>query len=204
MSKALLICNGEKSGPWLKKWAEEADFILAADGGADGALDAGIIPHAVIGDLDSVSSRAREVLKDIPFIHVSRQDNTDLEKALNWLVAQKFTYCTIVGATGKRLDFTIGNMLSIYPYVDKMEIVLRAENWTLFPLKHSYTVQARPGARASLIALSECRNITLSGFQYEVKNATWQLGQTGLSNVITADCSTVSFQSGYMLLYVED
>ena len=59
MSKALLICNGENFPALLKRLAKEADFVLAADAGADAALKAGLIPNAVIGDLDSASPRAR-------------------------------------------------------------------------------------------------------------------------------------------------
>ena len=124
MSKALLICNGEKPKTWLKKWAQKVDFVLAADGGADGALTAGIMPDAVIGDLDSASSRARQTFKNIPFIHVKRQDNTDLEKALDWLTLQQFDECFIVGATGGRLDFTLGNFLSVLPYLSKIKITV--------------------------------------------------------------------------------
>ena len=70
MSKALLICNGEKPKKWLKKWVKEADFVLAADGGANAAAEAGITPDAVIGDLDSASERTRKIFQDITFIHI--------------------------------------------------------------------------------------------------------------------------------------
>ena len=83
----LLLGNGETLPTvFLKKLAAGADFILATDGAADRALAGGIIPDAVIGDLDSVSASARKKLATVPFISVDRQDNTDLEKALNWLL----------------------------------------------------------------------------------------------------------------------
>ena len=122
MSKILLICNGSETGPWLKKLARQVDFVLAADAGADRALAAKIRPDAVIGDLDSVSPLTRQSLKDVAFLHIKRQDNTDLEKALDWIAAQKFDTCFIAGATGGRLDFTLGNILSALPYKSKMEI----------------------------------------------------------------------------------
>ncbi|MBQ7908497.1 MAG: thiamine diphosphokinase [Elusimicrobiaceae bacterium] len=204
MSKALLICNGQDCGEWLKKEAKEADFILAADGGADAALDAGIVPDAVIGDLDSASPRARKMLANTPFIHVSRQDNTDFEKALDWLSLQQFDSCTIAGATGGRMDFTLGNFLSVYAYLNKIEVVFQAENWKIYPLIKSKKFNARKGARMSIISLTPCQNITLKGVKYRLNGADWQLGQTGISNVITAKKTEVLFDSGYMLLYLED
>ncbi len=204
MSKALLICNGEKPKKWLKKWVKEADFVLAADGGANAAAEAGITPDAVIGDLDSASERTRKIFQDITFIHVTRQDNTDFEKALDWLLLQKFDECLIVGATGGRLDFTLGNFLSVFPYLQKIKITFIGENWRIFPLTHSFTFSARKGARMSIIPLSDCQNITLKGVKYRLDGANWQLGQTGLSNVITAKKTEVLFDSGYMLMYLED
>ncbi len=204
MSKALLICNGQKPGKWLKKLAKEADFILAADGGADAALAAGVRPDAVIGDLDSASPRAHRALKEVPFIHVKRQDNTDFEKALDWLTEQKFEQCVVAGAQGKRLDFTIGNFLSVYPYLCRLNVIFKGDGWAVYPLIKSLNFSARKGARLSLIPLTDCTNVTLKGLKYRLNNVQWQLGQTGLSNIVSAQKSEVNFTSGYMLMYVED
>lgn len=205
MSKALLICNGEKPGRWLKKYAQEADFILAADGGADSAVAAGVLPDAVIGDLDSVSPRTRRLLKNTPFIHNSRQDNTDLEKALDWLTRQHFTHCIIVGAGGGRLDFALGNVLSVRRYLKKISICFVDKNWALYPLQTGLSLPVRQGARLSLLALTACRGVTLRGCRYPLSQAYLDgkhIGQT-LSNQVSAPKISLTFQSGYLLLYIE-
>ena len=205
MSTALLICNAEKPGRWLQQYAQKADFILAADGGADAALAAGIMPSAVIGDLDSVSLRARRLLKDTPFIHVTRQDNTDLEKALDFLVAQHFEQCIIAGATGGRLDFTLGNILAIRPYVTKINLSFQDKNWALYPVTQTLTLPAKKGARLSLLPLNKCRGVTLTGCKYPLtkENLTGrQIGRT-LSNQVSAPQISVSLTSGLLLLYIE-
>lgn len=204
MSKALLICNGEKPGRWLKKLAAEADFVLAADGGADAALAAGVTPDAVIGDLDSASPRVRKAWPAVPFIRVKRQDNTDFEKALDYLTQRGFSSCVVAGAAGKRLDFTVGNFLSVYPYLKKIRIVFRANGWTVYPLTDGIKFSARKGARLSLLPLAPCKAVTLKGLKYRLSGVNWQLGQTGLSNEVSARRSEISFTSGYMLMYLED
>lgn len=205
MSKALLICNGQNSPSLLKRLAKECDFILAADAGADAALQAGLTPDAVIGDLDSASPRARKHLKQTPFIHITRQDNTDFDKALHWLRAQKFTACDIAGATGKRMDFTVGNLLAAFAYAKQMEIAFKAEEWTIWPLLKSKRFTARKGARMSLIPLSACRDVTLKGLKYPLTNARLKPGDTmTTSNVVQAKNCEVSFTSGKLLLYLED
>lgn len=206
MSKALLICNSPQIGPWLKKLARQADFVLAADGGANRAIAAGVIPDAVIGDLDSVCLRTRRLLKDIPFIKVSRQDNTDLEKALDWLVAQQFNSCMIVGATGGRLDFTLANMLAIRTYLKKIALELKGQNWTLCLLTQGKKFTARKGARCSFIVLSPCKKVTLKGLKYTAIDENWPAEYTGrtLSNEISAAKSEISFASGELFMYLEN
>ncbi len=54
--RVLLLGNGESlPADFLKELAQQADLIIATDGGADKALAKGVSPHAIIGDLDSVS-----------------------------------------------------------------------------------------------------------------------------------------------------
>lgn len=207
MSKALLICNGENDPALLKQLAQEADFILAADAGAEAAVRAGLRPDAVIGDLDSLSPRTRKQLPRTAFIRVARQDNTDFEKALDWLVSQRFTHCIVAGSTGKRLDFTLGNFLSARPYLQKMEICFRGKGWSVWPLTQSRRLAAQPGARLSLLPLSACRGLTLRGVKYPVQNRSWRPGQnTGLwlSNQATARHVQVQLASGFLLVYLED
>lgn len=205
MSKALLICNGQNSPALLKRLAKECDFILAADAGADAALAAGLTPNAVIGDLDSASPRARKRLKNVPFIHISRQDNSDFDKALHWLCKQKFTACYIAGATGKRMDFTVGNLLAAFAYAKRMEIAFKADGWTLWPLVKSKRFCATKGARMSLIPLTACRGVSLKGLKYPLHNARLKAGDTmTTSNVVQATRCEVTFSGGKLLLYVED
>ena len=206
MSKVLLICNAPETGTWLKKLAKQADFILAVDGGANYALAVGIQPDAVIGDLDSVSPRTRRLLKDVPFIQIKRQDNTDLEKALDWIMMQQFDTCIITGATGGRLDFTIGNILSAVPYLKHMDISFRGKNWILQPLTTGKKLTARKGVRCSFIPLTTCRDITLKGFKYSVQHETWTGEQIGhsLSNEISSQNAEIIFNKGTLLMYLEN
>ncbi len=202
---ALLIGNGECPSPTLlQQLAARADFILAADGGAQKAAAAGIMPDKIIGDFDSLSTRhawPKEKLLRIP-----RQDNTDLEKALDYLQDNHFTHVTIAGGTGGRWDFSIGNFLSVYPYLLQMDICFAADGWKIYPLIKPAEKIVRPGARVSLIPVTACQNVTLKGLQYPLQNARLELGHTGrtLSNCAAQEKISVQFTAGYLLLYIED
>ena len=204
---ALLIGNGEtQEAVFLQKLARKADLILAADGGADRALSAGVRPDVVIGDLDSVSPQAKKILPAEKFIFVNNQNNTDLEKALDYLIAHQCTQCTLTGFVGGRWDFTFGNFLSVYPYLDKMDICVAGKGWKIWPLTHSVTKTVRPGARVSLIPAADCQNVTLQGLVYPLEHANLSLGRTGqtLSNAAKLSEITISFDKGFLLLYIED
>lgn len=204
---ALLIGNGEtQETVFLQNLAQQADFILAADGGADRALSAGVRPDVIIGDLDSISPQAKKILPAEKFIFVNNQNNTDLEKALDYLAAHQCTQCTLTGFVGGRWDFTFGNFLSVYPYLDKMDICVAGKGWKIWPLTHSVTKTVRPGARVSLIPAADCQNVTLQGLVYPLEHANLSLGRTGqtLSNAAKLSEITISFDKGFLLLYIED
>lgn len=192
------------SAALLKELAAQADFILAADGGAPKAIQAGITPDKIIGDLDSLPPSFSWPADKL--LHVSRQDNTDLEKALDFLQEKSFTQVTVAGAIGGRWDFSIGNFLSAYPYLNKMDICFAADGWKIFPLIKSVQKTVRPGTRVSLIPLTDCRQVTLKGLQYPLQNENLYLGHTGrtLSNTAKEDTISVQFTQGFLLLYIED
>ena len=84
----LLLCNGERpSGPLARRCVRMADQIIAADGGANAARALGLVPDLIIGDLDSVTAATRRAFAGVRTLHIRRQDNTDIEKALDYIRA---------------------------------------------------------------------------------------------------------------------
>lgn len=87
-----------------------APSLVAADGGADNLLENGHAPLAVIGDMDSISHKARIAFEKV--LHpVPEQDTTDLQKCLDRIVAPAVL---ALGFLGGRLDHTFAalNILS--------------------------------------------------------------------------------------------
>ena len=206
-SRILLIGNGETlPADYLAGLVQKADFILAADGGADRALAAGVTPDAVIGDLDSVSSAAQKQLGEEKFIFIDNQNNTDLEKSLDWLVQNNCKECVICGFAGGRLDFTLGNFLSVYPYVKKMDICFAGPGWSIHPLAAGRKFTCQQGARVSLIPLKTCTGVTLKGLKYPLTDArlSWARAGRSLSNQTTGNSFQVMLKTGYMLVYAEE
>lgn len=206
-SRVLLIGNGETlPADFLRTQASRADFILAADGGADRALACGVTPDAVIGDLDSVSSRTKQTLGQEKLFFINNQNNTDLEKALDYLSQNECKECIICGFVGGRMDFTLGNFLSVYPYVKKMDICFAGPGWTIYPLAAGRTFACQKDARVSLIPLKTCTGVALKGLKYPLNNArlSWTHAGRTLSNQTTGKSFQITLKTGYMLVYAEE
>ena len=206
LNHTLLIGNGEPvSSRLLRAWARTADFILAADGGAEQARAAGLTPDLIIGDLDSVSLTTRRAFAATAWEHLPDPHRTDLQKALDFLVKHHCRRVTLAGFTGGRIDFSFGNLLAIYPYAKKLDVCLAGNGWRIYPVFRHRLFTAQPGARVSLLPLKNCRGVTLRGLKFPLQNAYLPLGTTrSLSNQATAKRFTVSLTSGFLLVYQEE
>ncbi len=199
----LLICNGEPPSKTLaRKLAAHAELVVAADGGANMSREYGILPHLVVGDLDSIAPLTRRAFATVEFKHSARQDNTDLEKALDVLVERGVTKVVLLAATGKRLDHTLGNLSVIWRYTHMMELLIGGDDWIALPVGTERRLRAQTGTIVSLIPFGPCSGITLSGLQYPLTNASMKVGEIGLSNVVRKSPFTVRVKNGNMLMIV--
>jgi thiamine pyrophosphokinase len=201
---ALLICNGEPlSRALARRLARASDLIVAADGGANAARAIGLTPDVIIGDLDSVSAATLRVFRHSLILKLSRQDNTDLEKALDFLAARHCRAVTILGATGRRMDFTIGNFSALWKYSSLLDLRVVGKGWYAVPVGRRRSIRAPRGTTVSLIPFGPCEGITLRGLRYPLTNASMRVGDTGLSNVVVKSPFRVQVRRGPMLLLVQ-
>lgn len=202
--QALLVGNGEKlSARFLRALAKGADLVAAADGGAAQLVRAGLVPDAIIGDLDSLPVSLRRKLSCV-LVHRKTQQNNDLEKALSYLAKKGVSACTLVGFMGGRADFTFGNFLLLAKWAKKMELTLAGETWQLYALCKSRSFACKKGVRASLLPLTRCGGVSLEGFVYPLTKATLSVGTTRtLSNQTKSARVRVSLQKGVLGFYLE-
>lgn len=101
----LLVLRGDAGWP-----------IVAADGGAALGIEAGVIPDAVIGDLDSVTDAHRAMIPPDRLHRIAEQDTTDFDKALRSISAP-----VVLGAGfhGARLDHQLAAMSVLSRHPDR-------------------------------------------------------------------------------------
>lgn len=202
-SIALVICNGEPPTKKLaRQLARSAHLIVAADGGANICWQLGLRPDVIIGDLDSVTPATKKFFSSAEIIRVNRQDNTDLEKALDFLVEREILQATIIAATGKRLDHTLGNLSVIWNYTSSIDFSFVGNGWFATPVGKKKKVAAKVGTTVSVLPFGNCAGITLKGLQYPLTNGSMKVGEIGVSNVVTKSPFTVEVKKGKMLMII--
>lgn len=197
-----IIVDGEKVqniGEILK----DTDIIIAADGGANLCRELQIKPDYIIGDLDSITYENMEFFSDSKFIKIIEQEDTDMQKALDYALSINPTKIIIISAFGKRTDHSLGNILIFQNYNESIPLEIY-DNFGLMtfytPGKYELTLQ--PGQTISFFSLSPIDNLSLNGFKYSVNNANFSSNFIGVSNVVIYQNCTVEFQKGKLISYI--
>ena len=131
------------------------------------------IPFVVIGDGDSLSDADKQDLGD-RWIHVAEQEYNDLHKAMQWVMekgerrtenGERKTEngkqrVSILGATGKREDHTLGNIGYLVSFAEEypdVEIEMLTDYGRFVALKGSRTFHSFPGQQVSVFSMDpEC------------------------------------------------
>ena len=130
---------------------KEVATFIGVDGGADHLLAHGIIPSAVIGDLDSISDAARTAFAGL-LHHIPEQDTVDFEKALTNISAP-LIYA--LGFAGGRLDHTLAVLHVMGRHPETPVILLSADDASAIVPAQGITLHLPFGTRVSLIPLAD-------------------------------------------------
>ncbi|MEK6754872.1 MAG: thiamine diphosphokinase [Bacteroidota bacterium] len=201
--RALVIANGEvPKKRLLQSLARESSIVICADGGANSALKFGILPDAIVGDLDSIHAEALVKLRKVPRYEDRDDESTDLEKAIAWALKQKYDHIVVVGASGKRIDHTLGNLGVLPKFYPDAVIRFVDDLGEVMYVGRELTFEAKRGDVVSLIPLTRCEGITTEGLRYALDNEALELGvREGTSNVVVNTPVTIKVKKGHLLLY---
>ncbi|MGI6421696.1 MAG: thiamine diphosphokinase [Syntrophomonadaceae bacterium] len=203
--KCIIMANGEYGElSWYKEILSSADRIICADGGANYAQLLGIIPHCIIGDLDSISTEARNYYagQGVSFQqYPSRKDYTDLQLALQAAAGMGAQKIIVLGSQGGRLDHSLSNLYSGIDYVKKgIEIVHYSPECTIYLLTQKMSLSGQVGDLLSLLPLGgEAQGVNLKGFAYPLKNALLQCENPyAISNVLVSESASIQLENGVL------
>ncbi|MDB5613246.1 MAG: hypothetical protein JWQ22_899 [Devosia sp.] len=115
-----IVGGGAVDANLLVELAERGVVLVGADGGGDAIGAAGLVPAAIIGDLDSLSDRAGWEART-QVIHISEQITTDFQKAL---YSTRALVTLALGMTGKRLDHTLAALSAVLQFAPTRKLLL--------------------------------------------------------------------------------
>jgi thiamine pyrophosphokinase len=183
---------------------------VGIDRGVFFLLSAGFKPAIAFGDFDSVTpEELADIEKEVAELKRFKpeKDETDMELALNWAIAQKPESISIFGATGGRLDHLMANVqLLIKPILQDIDIqieIIDTNNILFVKKPGSYNLDRLDDFKyiSFLPATPSVAGITLENFKYPLKDCHILVGSTlCISNELIRDHGTFSFSEGILLV----
>ncbi|HPG84332.1 MAG TPA: thiamine diphosphokinase [bacterium] len=204
--KALVIANGPlPSRRRIAGWLDEETLIVCADGGANRARARALIPHLVIGDLDSITPGTAAALAGVETIRVEDQENTDLEKVLDYLLAHGITAAVVLGATGRRPDHTLANFSILAKYHSRLDLLF-VDSWCRMEIiDRPVQLDLAPGTTLSMLPLGRCEGVTTHGLAYPLVHQVLEPGvRESISNRVSKSPVEISLTVGKLLLFIVD
>lgn len=200
--RALVIANGEPPSAGLARTLRQAaQLVVGADGGADRALALGITVDAVVGDLDSVSEKAREALPAAAFHHRPALDKTDLEKAVAFAIEAGASEVDIIGAGGGRADHALANLSVLLVFRGRARLAMHDDAFAISLVEGTEVIEAEPGTLISLVAIGRCTGLTTTGMRWDLTDYTLGFSPLGIHNEVRDSPATVSVREGDLLLF---
>ena len=203
----ILAAGDFPTHPIPLKALRKADFVVCCD---SAYVNFSIfntqfsIPFVVIGDGDSLTEEIKRELGD-RWIHVAEQDYNDLHKAMQWVTSHFSIFnsqFSILGATGKREDHTLGNISYLATFIEEypeiqLEMLTDHGRFTVF--KGYGTYVSFPRQQVSLFSMTPDVPVSTSGLQWEIKKRSLPLWWEGSLN--SALSNTFSVEGGIVIVF---
>lgn len=176
---------------------KKAKYLICCDGAANELIASGIIPTVIIGDGDSLSNEFKVRFEDILVIDHDQETN-DLTKAVHFLAQQGKTSFTILGATGKREDHTLGNISLLMDYHEQYEVTMVTEYGIFQPCTHRFKANLNRGQQVSIFNFGSTK-LEAIGLKYPVRafKKLWE----GTLNEVVSDSVEIK-SDGNFLVYI--
>lgn len=186
----------------MKKYAEEADYIICADGGFNHAERMGITPDLTVGDFDSWRGDiSGEVVRLNP-----EKDYTDTHIAVMEALGRGYRDITILGGSGTRLDHTLSN-IGLLEYIAHHggRGRLINENNIVTVITKDTEFYPGEGKYISLIPIGTVTGVTLENLKYPLWEAVLTFDNSiAVSNEFVGKSATVRLKEGSLIVIMSD
>ena len=180
----IILANGQyPSHPTALNKLHAAGTIICTDGSANKLLENGLTPNVIIGDMDSTTV-GQDSFKGL-YVKISDQDNTDLDKALEWCKLNSLSPLTVLGASQLREDHTIGNLILLANYSDELDINFVTDYFTITCHHGKRSFTSFKQQLVSIVPVEDIQSITTEGLEFPLIDEPFPISSRGISNRAT-------------------
>lgn len=202
MKTATLFLNGDPPNELSIRLANKykPSFVLCTDGAFSYMKGIGIQPDAVIGDMDSLIERP----EGIDCYLIEDQNTTDFEKALDFLVHEKFENVVVLGSTGGQNDHFLGNLNAAFKFRNQLKILFfdHSQSFQLLE-KGKHVFSSHSGKIVSLIPFPRVLINEINGLKYSLKNDVLDLCErVGTRNESISDKFSIDVEEGVLWIFI--
>jgi thiamine pyrophosphokinase len=205
---ALIIGNGNDINKSIID-SIKYDYVVCADGGLEKAKNYGITPDVIVGDFDSVDL---SLLKEYEALNIpimkfpAEKDYTDMELAAKFVLSKGFKDIVLIGASGSRLDHTLGNIMLMEKYHKEGINISMIDNSNIIKVisdDSRLIVEFLENQYVSIIPITELEGLTLEGFKYPLNNVNVERGSTlCISNEVIGKEGIITLSKGSALVFI--
>ena len=177
-----------------------ANTLICTDGGADQAIKNGFTPSLLIGDMDSLTINPTDLSCKI--IHQAGQENTDLEKALDWCIENNIRDVALVGVSGYREDLMLVNLLVMKEYNFEINIQTVTDYHTIFFVHDQKDFAVTSGQLISIVSVDNSPQLTTTGLKYCLHKKRLLSAGQGISNEATGETFSLTVNEGGVFVFI--
>jgi len=201
--KTIILANGNFPTHKIPlEFLVTAHQIICCDGATKNLINFGLEPNFIIGDMDSISEEIK-IRFESRLLYNADQETNDLTKSVQFCFDNKITEITILGATGKREDHTLGNLSLLADYAEKLKVQMLTDDGVFIPILKSSSLESYPGEQISIFSLQPDTIFTFHNLVYPVENRKLNSWWEGTLNEAKGNSFTINFDKGKVLIFRE-
>jgi thiamine pyrophosphokinase len=158
----VIVGGGAVDAHLLHRLHAQGAHIVGADGGGDVIAEAGLVPEAIIGDLDSLADPDGWPIAT-KVIRIPEQITTDFQKTI---YSTQAPITIALGMTGKRFDHTLAALSAVTEYARARKIILVDEFDLAIALSGPFGFTIKAGERVSIHPLLPVDFTSSTGLLY--------------------------------------
>ncbi|MDR0419316.1 MAG: thiamine diphosphokinase [Prevotellaceae bacterium] len=199
--RTVILANGEfpKHSVALS-FLDNAERIICCDGATQSLLNYGLKPTMIVGDLDSLTDELAERFSD-RLLKENEQESNDLTKAVNYCVSMGFKDITILGATGKREDHTLGNISLLADYTDMANVQMITDYGVFNAIRQTTEFESFVGQQISIFCVEQLVKISTIKLKYPLPNKAIPAWWMGTLNEALEDTFGLEFSKGKFMVF---